>query len=76
MAESTARRPTRFTLKQTAPVRPRKRAPWFESGRLPVASRRPFVLASYLAACRSCGLRYRSHGAPGFCPECGEALDV
>ena len=67
-----------LTNTNTTLVPPRKRAPapWFGSGRLPVASRRPFVLASYLATCRSCGLRYRSHGAPGFCPDCGEALDV
>ena len=45
--------------------------------RRPVASRRrAFALASYQATCRTCGLRYRSLGAPGLCPDCGAVLDL
>ena len=60
----------------TTDVLPRQRARWFGSARWPVAARRPFHLEPFLATCRACGLRYRSTGAPGFCPECGEVLDV
>ena len=74
MAEPTTRRPT--PKSRFAPV-----CRWRGSGRYSplktkTSSSRWLGTGRYTAVCRACGLHYHPAGAPGFCPTCGEALDV
>ena len=75
MAE-TARR-TAAPAPKLSPLTPTRR--WPGTGRyspLNTSSSRWPGTGRYTAICRACGLHYRPAGAPGFCPTCGEALDV
>ena len=76
MAEPTTRR---STPKLTSPSRFTPAYRWRGTGRyfpLNTSSSRWPGTGRYTAVCRACGLHYHPAGAPGFCPTCGEALDV
>ena len=75
MTEPTARRTAPKQLTSPSRFTPTYRCTGRYSPLNTSSSRWPGT-GRYTAVCRACGLHYRPAGAPGFCPTCGEALDV